>query len=137
MFKKILDAFNIKKINEEHIQKMQAENRTRLEQIAEENSKKERESIKEYKQKTKESQMQLRRQFTTIEEYKKIAGNRCHLLDKLPQHERDVVAKRVIKLCKEDKKFRKDLMDWARQNYEIPKKKVAQKNNLNQNTITI
>lgn len=137
MFKKILDAFNIKKINEEHTKKMQEKNRARFEEHAKKNAQRTRESLKEYNQKTKESQMQLRRQFTTIEEYKKIAGNRCSNLDKLPQHERDVVAKRVIKLCKEDEKFRKDLMDWARQNYEIPKKRVSQKNNLNENTITI
>jgi len=122
MFKKILDAFNINKINEEHVQKMQAKNRARFEQIVKENRRKEREAIDEHNKKTKEASAKLRRTFTTIEEYKKIAGNRCSNLDKLPRNERDVVAKRVIKLCKEDEKFRRDLIDWARQNYEIPKK---------------
>lgn len=133
----ILDVFNIKKINEEHKKKVQEKNRAKFEKIVEKNRRKEREAIKEYNQKARESQMQLRRQFTTIKEYKKIAGNHCSNLDKLPQHERDVVAKRVIKLCKEDEKFRKDLMDWARQNYEIPKRRQSQKNSLNQNTISI
>lgn len=132
----ILDVFNIKKINEEHTKKMQEQNRAKLEQIAEKRRKQERADIKKYNQQVKETQMQLRRTFTTIAEYKKIAGPKLCRLNDLPEDEREIVIRRVQKLCKEDGNFRKGLMDWARQNYEIPKKEI-QKNYPNQNTISI
>ena len=135
MFGKIVKYFT--EMKQKEVEKANQKNKAKFERIVKKNAQLTREAIKEYNQKNKEESAKLRRTFTTIEEYKKIAGNRCSNLDKLPQHERDVVAQRVQKLCKEDEKFRKGLIAWAKQNYEIQKRKVSQKNNLNQNTITI
>ena len=120
MFDRIVKYFT--EMKEREIEKANQKNIARRERFAKNNAQRTREAIKEYNQKSKEASAKLRRTFTTIEEYKKIAGNRCAYLDKLPPHERDVVAQRVQKLCKEDEKFRKGLMAWAKQNYEIPKK---------------
>jgi len=127
----------IQKNREQQKQKIIAKRNAYLEQQRRKNNQKAKEEIKEYNQKIKESQMQLRRTFTTIEEYKKIAGPKLCRLNDLPEDEREMVVRRVQKLCKEDEIFRKSLMVWARQNYEIPKKAGIQKNYSNQNTISI
>ena len=134
---KVLNFFeNDRKENEE---KWRKKNAARLEQRASEMRKKEREEIKRRNQEAKENNAKQRRTFTTIEEYKKIAGAKLSALDRLPQHERDVVAQRVQKLCKEDEKFRKGLMNWAKQGYEIPKKSksAAHSNKSHQGAIEI
>lgn len=119
MFKGIIRYFT--NMREKEREEMKKKSRAQFEQRARERARMEKEDIKKRNQRNKEENMKLRRTFTTIEEYKRIAGDKLSKLDKLPQHERDVVAKRVIKLCKEDEKFRKDIEAWAKSDYQIAK----------------
>lgn len=145
MFAKLKEKFadmiekvflKVERSREAQRQKIRARRDAYLEVRSKERVKQQREKIRNINKERQESAKKLRRTFTTFKEYQEIAGAKLAKLEKLPQHERDAVVKRVMKLRREDENFRKALDNWAKQNYEMPIRRSMQKET-NQNVVTI
>ncbi len=116
---------SIEKSKNEQRQKIEERKRRYREEKAAKRRQKERQMIESINEKNKQSNLKLRRTFTTIQEYQKIAGPGCCNLDRLPDSERDLIARRVTELKSKNKKFAEALEAWAKTGYEIPRKEVG------------